>query len=309
MIGNGCFSDCAGLTLVDIGSSVSSLGDNSFSGCLNLPSFSIPSSVTSLGNGCFSDCTGLTLLSYEWPENINSVAGVEIGIRDVGIRDVGIRDVEVRILQSGSSLEVIFFNTPSAPNAPNPALGVYDTSLYEAGSIFTYYVGSEALPISNICFPSGTLISTDQGECCINELNVDYHTINKMRIVGVTETISNDNHLICFGKDSLGLNIPSKNTIMSKNHSILYNGKMCKAKVFVKLFKNVYKVKYERDILYNVLMYNADSMLVNNLICETLDPINTMAKMYIFLSKLNLSDKNKFITGYNNYVNKSNIFK
>ena len=56
-------------------------------------------------------------------------------------------------------------------------------------------------------------------------------------------------------------------------------------------------------------MYNADSMLVNNLICETLDPINTMAKMYIFLSKLNLSDKNKFITGYNNYVNKSNIFK
>jgi hypothetical protein len=268
-------------------------------------------------------------LSYESPENINSVAGVEIGIRDVGIRDVGIRDVgirdvgirdvgirdvgirdvEVRILQSGSSLEVIFFNTPTAPNAPNPALGVYDTSLYEPGSRFSYYRGSEALPISNICFPSGTLISTDQGECCINELNVDYHTINKRRIVGVTETISNDNHLICFGKDSLGLNIPSKNTIMSKNHSILYNGKMCKAKCFVKLFKNVYKVKYERDILYNVLMDNADSMLVNNLICETLDPINTMAKMYIFLSKLNLSDKNKFITGYNNYVNKSNIFK
>ena len=152
--------------------------------------------------------------------------------------------------------------------------------------------------ISNICFPAGTPITTNQGTVPIEKINPEIHTIRNKPIVGITRTVTQNKYAVCFEKDSLGRNIPSQQTIMSKNHGILHNGKLRKAEVFVGN-DNITKVAYNGEILYNVLMEGPDKMIVNNLICETLHPENKIAKLYKVCKNLNSEEKQKLIQNYN----------
>ena len=83
---------------------------------------------------------------------------------------------------------------------------------------------------------------------------------------------------------------------------------MMQAKVFINDFANVKKVKYTGEVLYNVLMEQPDKMMVNNLICETLHPENTVAKLYKALSRLNTEQQNEVIAKFNQCVIKNNIY-
>ena len=134
--------------------------------------------------------------------------------------------------------------------------------------------------ISNTCFPAKTPITTDQGIIAIEKINPSIHTITNKPIVAITKTISEDNYLVCFEKDALENNIPSQKTIISKNHLVFDKKKMMKAKDFVGKFEGVYKINYNGETLYNILMEKHELMLVNNLICETLHPENSIAKLY-----------------------------
>uniref|UniRef100_A0A6C0ISY3 Hedgehog/Intein (Hint) domain-containing protein n=1 Tax=viral metagenome TaxID=1070528 RepID=A0A6C0ISY3_9ZZZZ len=166
-------------------------------------------------------------------------------------------------------------------------------------------------PISNICFPSGTPIQTDQETIFIEQINSNKHTIRGNKIEMITKTITQDSYLVCIEKDALAKNIPSKKTLISKNHKLFYNKKMIKANNLLQLNKEgIYKIKYNGEILYNVLLENHDKMIVNNLICETLDPKNGIAKMYLDMKNRNLSDSEKqtFISEYNEYVIKNKKF-
>ena len=146
----------------------------------------------------------------------------------------------------------------------------------------SYIFTSERLTpfVSNTCFPSGTPITTDQGNIAIEKINPKNHTIRKKKIVAVTETVSLDTHLICFEKNSLGNNIPCERTQISKNHVIYYKGKGRKAEYFVGRVENVRNVKYNGEILYNILQEEHDKMMVNNIIVETLHPSNIIAQIY-----------------------------
>lgn len=84
---------------------------------------------------------------------------------------------------------------------------------------------------------------------------------------------------------------------------------MIAAKHFVNNFENVKKVKYNGETLYNVLMEEADKMMVNNLICETLDPENSIAKLYKLMSNLSEEEKRYIINKENEYVIKNKIYK
>lgn len=162
--------------------------------------------------------------------------------------------------------------------------------------------------ISNICFLAGVPITTNQGNIPIEQINPDVHTIRNKKIIGITQTITQDKHLVCFEKDAFGPNIPSHKTIISKNHNIFYNGKMTKAKQFVGLNDKIYNIKYNGEVLYNVLMEESDKMVVNNLICETLNPENGIAKAYKFIKNLSSKEQNDFINSYNEYVIKNKTF-
>jgi len=164
-------------------------------------------------------------------------------------------------------------------------------------------------PLSNICFPAGTPITCNQGSISIEQLNPEIHTIRGKKIVCITKTITQDKYLVCFEKDALQENVPSQKTIISQNHGIFYKGEMMQAKDFINDFANVKKVKYTGEVLYNVLMEQPDKMMVNNLICETLDPENTIAQLYKALSHLNTEQQNEVITKFNQCVIEHNIYQ
>jgi hypothetical protein len=149
------------------------------------------------------------------------------------------------------------------------------------------------VPISGVCFPAGTPISCDQGNIPIDKINPLKHTVNNQTITAITRTISQDAYLVCFEQHALAHNCPSQTTVMSKNHKILYRGKMTEAYQFLRHSKQVRKVKYNREILYNVLMEKHDSIGVNNLVCETLHPNNIVARLHN--SRLKQKEKNEII--------------
>jgi hypothetical protein len=140
-------------------------------------------------------------------------------------------------------------------------------------------VSTDQPPPSPICFPAGTPVTTDQGLIAIEKLNTDKHTIRGKEIIAITQTRPLQKHIVCFGKDSLSKNVPSQETCCSMEHKVFYKGEMMKARDIVKLCENVSFIPYNGETLYNVLLKKQDKMMINNLICETLDPKNIMAKI------------------------------
>jgi len=154
-------------------------------------------------------------------------------------------------------------------------------------------LGLENIPISNICFPADTLILTDQGNIEISKINPSIHSINNNKIIAITKTKSLDEYLVCFDKDAIFTNYPSEKTMISKDHKLYYKGKMIEAYKFIGHNNKVTKVRYNGEPLYNVLLDKYSIMNVNNLICETLDPENLVAKLYS--GDIDNTRKNKLI--------------
>jgi hypothetical protein len=155
----------------------------------------------------------------------------------------------------------------------------------------------EPIPTTNICFPIDTPIQTDQGIIPIQYINPQMNTIAGKPIQHITTTTTIDPYLICFEPHALGPNYPSKTTIMTKDHQIMYDGKMVPAYRFLDFPSKVKKTKYTGEILYNVLMEEHGLVHVNNLICETLHPDNLIAKIYN--SPHTQEYKNNFIDSMN----------
>jgi len=201
-------------------------------------------------------------------------------------------------------------------NATEYSLWVGNNLSYKVGNdwidfpeyTYIYTINISPSPISNICFPAGTPVTTNQVNIPIEQLNPNIHTIRNKKIVCISKTITQDKYLVCFEKNSLEKNIPSQKTIISKNHKILYKGNMIKATHFIGNFKNVYKIDYKGEILYNVLMEEYDKMIINNLICETLHPENAMAQFHKTIQTLNQKEQEILIKLYNEYATTNKIF-
>ncbi|MDA9072604.1 leucine-rich repeat protein, partial [bacterium] len=155
-----------------------------------------------------------------------------------------------------------------------------------------------------ICFPAGTPVTTDQGLVAIEKLNTDKHTIRGKEIVAITQTRPLQKHIVCFEKDSLSKNVPSQETRCSMQHKVFYKREMMKARDIVKLCENVSLVPYNGETLYNVLLKKQGMMVINNLICETLDPKNIMAKISTMKDG---QKKNKAICQLTKIIKENNV--
>ena len=129
------------------------------------------------------------------------------------------------------------------------------------------------------CFPAGTPVQTDQGELAIEKLVPGEHTVRGKAIVAMIRTTPLQKHIVCFEKNSLGRNVPSKQTLCSKEHKVFYNGEMIKARDLVERCNGVTMVDYTGETLFNVLLEKHGKMEINNMICETLHPKNIAAKI------------------------------
>lgn len=186
--------------------------------------------------------------------------------------------------------------TFSDPAALNPTTSYYDTT-----AILKY--GSPSIVLSNTCFLAGTHITTNQGPVPIEQLRPGFHTIRNKHIVTITETITKDTYLVCFEKDSIAPNVPSFRTVITKNHKIWYQGKMIKACDC----ESGYQIPYHGETLYNVLLDDYEKMMVNNMICETLDPANPIAKLYLALPSMS-QEQRDYVINYSNECVKQNKF-
>jgi len=153
----------------------------------------------------------------------------------------------------------------------------------------------------SICFPAGTPVLTDQGEIAIEKINPENNTIRGKKIVAITSTITIEDKIVCIEKDSLGKNIPQQKMYISRNHKVLYNKQMIKAKNLIGQVDGVYNKKYNGEILYNVLLETHEKMMVNNLIVETLDPTSIVAQLYN--GSISEDEINKVIVNINDCAN------
>jgi len=133
---------------------------------------------------------------------------------------------------------------------------------------------------SEICFPAGTLVKTDQGLVEIQKLNKKIHTLQGKSIVSITETYCMDDVLVKIEKDALRKNYPNQDTIITKRHKIYYRGKMKSSQRFVGKFHGVSFIPYQDEKLYNVLLEDYGKMNIHGMICETLHPENPIAKLF-----------------------------
>ena len=122
---------------------------------------------------------------------------------------------------------------------------------------------------SNACFVSGTPIVTDQGIISIDKLIPSKHTIRGMQITDILQTRLTMDYLVQFEPHALYKNVPNQTTIMSQYHRVFFKGHMIPARCF----KPTKHIKYNDEILYNVLLETPDKMVVNNMIVETLHPL------------------------------------
>jgi len=142
---------------------------------------------------------------------------------------------------------------------------------------------------------------TDQGPVAIEKINTKINTIRHKKIEGIVKTKLKTNYLVCFEKNSLGPNVPCNRTLMSGNHMVYANGAMRKAKELLQMvnFNRIYKVNYDGESMYNVLMEKHETMLVNNMVCETLDPTNNIAKLHHHLKTVKQEEHKLIIDGFN----------
>jgi hypothetical protein len=126
------------------------------------------------------------------------------------------------------------------------------------------------------------MVTTDQGPVSIEFIIPYEHTIFGKEIIGLSITYSLENRLVCIEKNSVEKYVPMSDTFLSSNHQIFYNGKFLEAGKLVGR-KGIYTIPYENQLLYNVILKKHDIMIVNNMICETLDPTNPVAKEFINL--------------------------
>ena len=125
-----------------------------------------------------------------------------------------------------------------------------------------------------------TQIVTDQGIVIIKNINPLYHTIDNKKIIALIQNIVKDKLLVHFSKHSLSKKYPNGNILISCHHKIEFRGMYIQSCKFVGVFPKVSYVAYNGEALYNILMETRSNIFVNNIDCETLDPINPIAKLY-----------------------------
>ena len=185
--------------------------------------------------------------------------------------------------------------------------------LLSSGNYYGYNMNNFTLTttniISNVCFPAGTPVVTDQGVIAIDKIDSSKHTIRGMTIVGITQTVTRDKYLVQIEKDALSENVPLQKTRISANHHVFYKGKMRRAKELLQYnLEGVYKVKYHGEVLYNVLLDTYEKMVVNNMICDTLHPEHGTAKLFKALQAMTPEEQIQTIQKYNAYVLANDLF-
>lgn len=163
------------------------------------------------------------------------------------------------------------------------------------------YVNDVAI-VSETCFPSGTLVKTDQGFLPIQKLIPHHHTIQGKSVIAITSTYSSDKEMVSIRKDSIRKNYPNADTLISKKHKVYMKGKLKAAYRLAESYKGITLVPYKGQRLYNVLLEDYGLMNIQGMLCETLHPLNPMATLFREVYRIDFRNDSR--NDYLNYPNK-----
>ena len=159
-----------------------------------------------------------------------------------------------------------------------PNIGQTRVFQYDSDNARWTQVLFDTILIADICFPKGTPIETDQGPVDIDLIDPKVHTMNQGdRIIAVTRTLSHDPWLVRIPKGLLGNGLPTRDTVISKNHKVMHEGRATRAIDLEGIAKTPYN---PGDTLYNLLLEYHSGMMVNGLLVETLDPDDIVAQVF-----------------------------
>ena len=153
-IGTSAFSDCKGLTYIDIPNSVRSIGDAAFYNCPGLTSVTIPNSVTSIGGSAFSECSGLT--SVKLPGSITFIDNHTF----YGCKKLTSIDIPESVTKIGM-YAFAYCNSLSSISIPSLLSSFGEYAFHGCDNINTVYWNSS---LSNLPFSSGKVTNIYVGE-------------------------------------------------------------------------------------------------------------------------------------------------
>lgn len=140
------------------------------------------------------------------------------------------------------------------------------------------YNSTHGVVLATACFTGDALVKTDQGLLKIKDVTTN-HTIDNKEIKGVSKTIYPQDKLVAIEKNAFGENKPNEKILVAPFHRFSIDGNL---KTAVELVNNdsVYVTKYKQETLYNVILETQETMEVNNIVAETLDPNTLVAKLF-----------------------------
>lgn len=160
--------------------------------------------------------------------------------------------------------------------------------------------------INEYCFGINSMIKTDDCYVKIQELKSDKHNLLGQKVKLVCKNLYKNNYLVKFNKDSLGKNIPNKDTVVGYNNKIFINNIPKEAN---KLINNtsITRINYNKEYVYNILLEKRSKINVNNLISESLIENSKTSKISTHLPRITYKDKIKLISDHNDSFKKENL--
>ena len=312
-IGDDAFYDYANLSEVTLPAGLNIIGKNAFSTCTSLTSLVIPSEVHTIDNSAFTSCTALTSVTFNGTVGTPGTAGS--ALQNIGSAAFSycsnllsiiipplVENIGNYAFMYCPELEYVAFthNSSQASNITFGDLVFYQSNTTKKlilvndninlkGNLYTIDMASppnlsngifsEVISASNICFPAGTVLSLDQGDVEIQNVDTKKHTLDGKPILFVTKTAPNKPDVVCFEKDAFAPNVPSQRFECSRAHGIEFEGVRKMAEDWVNA-DQIHFVPNTHKFLYCLLLETHEMMDVYNIRAETLNPVRKVAQMY-----------------------------
>jgi len=217
-----------------------------------------------------------------------------------------ILDANLVTLFSDSSIHISGFTELSKTHYRANITTEYNIDKSEGNSVTVNYMDTSATlyfnvdtilrPYSNICFPRGEKVLTDNGYKNIEQIDIKLDRIRGEKIEELTQTQTQEKKLVLIKCGALMENMPNKDTLITNNHKVLYKGKLVEAYKLVTLVETgVVLVDYNGETLYNILLEGEKegNMVVNGMIVETLSHTNNIARLYKKIRKYGTTEYKK----------------
>ena len=121
-------------------------------------------------------------------------------------------------------------------------------------------------------------------------------------------SVSKESEVVLMKEGSIMKDMPNDETVITKEHKVLYKGRMVESKELVNGRTIVYE-EYKGETLYNILLSGEGKMVVNGMIVETLSPSNNIAKLYKIMKGHKEEEKQEIIKIYNEERKKKSMKK